>query len=43
MVMATCPICKKEVAQPRKELKNPAFTIEAYTCTRCNYSFKVIR
>jgi uncharacterized C2H2 Zn-finger protein len=42
-LMAKCPRCKIEVAQPTKALKNHAFSIESYTCTKCNNIFKVIK
>lgn len=39
---AKCPNCGCTVPKPVRVLKNQAFTIEAYQCSKCGYKFKVI-
>ena len=39
--MVKCPNCSTDITDPYKSLKNNVFHIEAYTCNKCNYSFKV--
>jgi len=39
--MAHCPSCGKDISKPSRVAKNQFFTVEAYTCAKCNQSFKV--
>lgn len=41
ILMAKCPNCGNDVPKPARVLKNHAFTIEAYECSKCGYKFKV--
>jgi transposase-like protein len=38
--MAKCPDCKAEVGEPDKTWKYGVFTVNAYTCKKCQTQFR---